>query len=260
MAIAFTFNTVTLIGVGYWADNCASAVDSLARVDRDGILTNTGQLTGRAIRLQGRIVQDSEDNMRAAWAAILAGLYDDDGGNVKAALTAFNDRQIVAQVLRQTVDFNKQTANLHTADYTIDFITDDSYWRATSTTPKLDVTLSTGGTQTIAAADMGDAVCWPVITLSSATGLDSDIVLTNTTTGAVWTYGANLAAGHSLVVDMELHTVTDNGTSVINNVDHPNAEWWPFRGGVENVITLAFAGGANDASLSTVYYKRYYNM
>lgn len=260
MAIAFTFAGTTLTGTGGWGDNMASAVDSLAKVDRDGIANNTGRLTGRAIRVRGRIVQDSESNMRTAWATILKALYDPDGGNIVDKLTAFDDREILAQVLRKSVDFNKNTANMHTADYTIDFLTASSYWRATSTTTKLDENLSTSGTQTITAGNNGDAVTWPVMTLSSATGLNSDIVLTNTTTGAIWTYEANLAAGHDLVIDMENHTVTDDASNVINNVDHPDAEWWPLRGGVENVITLTFAGGANDASLSTVYYKRYYNL
>lgn len=260
-AIAFTFGTIPIVGVGNWADNVASAIDSLAIVDRDGIKVNTGRLTGRAIRIRGRIVQDSELNMRAAWAAILAALYDDDGGNIKAALTAFDDRQITAQVSRHSVDFNEQTANMHTADYTIDFITEESYWEAVSSYKEGDTGMSTGSTFVVSAAHVGDAPSWPgAITVSSATGLNLNIVLTNNTTGAIWTYKANLAAAHDLVINMKNHTVTDDGSNAINDVDHPDTDWWLLRGGVENTIQLDFAGGAGDAIVAFDSTARYYNL
>lgn len=107
--------------------------------------------------------------------------------------------------------------------------------------------------------NMGYAYSWPVITITATTKLEDDIVLTNNTTGAIWTYDADLAASKALVVDMENHTVTNDGSDDIANVD-TSSDWWVLKGGVANEIQLDFAGGAVDAALSIVYYRRYYNL
>lgn len=261
MALGFTFGGVALTGIERWGEGVISTIDSLVKVDRDGVASNTGKLAGRRVTVGGRITNSSEDSMRAAWATVLRSLYDDDGGNIKAVLKAFTDRQITAQVERHSVSFGKTTQSLHAADYTIEFFTDSPYWEATSTETISEANLSSGGTITWLATGVGDAICWPVITLSSAgTGLTAIITITYDTTGAVWTFGANVAAGKDLVIDMKNHTVTNDGVDAINNVTHPSSDWFPLRGNAAGQITLTFAGGAADVVFVAVIRKRYFNL
>lgn len=261
--IGFYFNSVELPHIRGYSENVNSIVDSLVRIGRDGAESNTGKIGARAINIRGQISGADHDAVRTAWAAVLAALYDDDGGNTKAYLRSFSDRQITAQVINHAYSYNQRDAGMQTADYSISFRSDDAYWERVMNVNKSGASLSSGDKVTITYGndddEVEDAPSWPRITVTAITQLDADIVLTNNTTGAIWTYGANLAAGHILIVDMEEHTVTDDMTSVMNNTDHPDADWWMLRGGVANEIQLDFGGGANDAAMSITFAGRNFN-
>lgn len=262
MAIGFTFNSVTIPGVNSYGGRVNSSIDSLQKIGRDGVTSQTGRLGGRPITISGTIARSSEDLMRSAWATLLAALYDDDGGSIKADLTAFTDREITCQLADHSVQFGTDKANMHACDYTLAFWADFPFWKATSSTQQVEENMSTGGTMTILAANMGDAACWPtsVVVTAGAAQLTSDIVITNTTTSEVWTFGAALAATKVLSVDMENHDVTNDSTDAIDDVTHASSEWWMLRGASNNVIQLDFGGGANDATMTITWIPRYFNL
>lgn len=262
MAIAFTFNSVTIPGVNSWGGRTNHSIDALQKIGRDGTSSQVGSLGGLPITISGTIARSSEDLMRSAWATLLKALYDDDGAGIKAMLTVFDDREIECQLADKSVRFGKDKANLHACDYTLAFWADDPYWIDTAG-PYLseDTTMSTGDTLAVLAARIGDARCWPTITVTAGAGqITSDIVLVNSTTGGTWTFGANVAAGKALAIDMENHTVTNDGANAIDDVTHASSDWWHLRGRVENVIGLFFGGGAADVQLLISNERLYLNI
>jgi hypothetical protein len=72
-------------------------------------------------------------------------------------------------------------------------------------------------------------------------------VLSNTTTGIVWSSNINLSGGETLVVDFDAKTLLLNG--VTDRYSYFTGQWWTLVPG-DNVIELAVSAGSGTAQIS----------
>lgn len=109
---------------------------------------------------------------------------------------------------------------------------------------------STGGSVTLNNA--GSETAWPIITL---TGPLATPVLTNTTTGAVLQLSYTIATGDVVIIDMDNHTITLNGASLISTKTS-TSDWWGLVPG-NNTITLTTTASADTGTAVVKYYPPY---
>lgn len=106
---------------------------------------------------------------------------------------------------------------------------------------------STGGSTVINNA--GSETAWPVVTL---TGPLSNPVLTNTTTGKVLQLSPySIATGDQVIIDMDAHTITLNGASLISTKT-ATSDWWGLVTG-NNTVTVTTTSSSDTGSAVFTY-------
>lgn len=127
-APSFTFNSVALPLVEAYRDRATSPIDLTSKIDRDGADWNTGRLGPRAIDVVGKIQSTTQAGVRTAWQTVVNALFDAEGGNKLAYLTAFDDRKIYAQAAQHDISYAVQDAGMLSATYSISFVAKEPFW------------------------------------------------------------------------------------------------------------------------------------
>jgi hypothetical protein len=107
---------------------------------------------------------------------------------------------------------------------------------------------ATGGSTVINNA--GSETAWPVITL---TGPLTNPVLTNTTTGEVLQLSPyTIGSGNVVRIDMDAHTITLNGASLIATKT-ATSDWWGLIPGNNNVSVTSTSSSDTGTAVFTYY-------
>ncbi len=129
-------------------------------------------------------------------------------------------------------------------DYRVEFFADDPFWYATSASQQVEN--KSAQPWNFNHTNGGDAIAYPVYTVLANGGSNlTSIIITNNTTGKVWTYTGTVIAGNSVVFggtidaqDRDVWAVLNNGAADLANV----------ASGSEPVHTVK---GVNSMTLST---------
>ena len=131
------------------------------------------------------------------------------------------------------------------------FYANDPFWydNASTTVSKTNLTLPS-----FTITNTGDAEMWPVWTIH---GPGSSLVVTDTTTGLLFSTGDVLGGSDVLVIDTTpgVKTMTLNGVNDFTNLVNSSTLFSLTTGA--NAITVALAGTSSATTLSVVYKQRW---
>lgn len=226
---------------------------------------------GRLITIEGGIYSSTQSTFESKRRALIDAIkISKDSDSVPEAkvlkFTTLDDLELQCNVFLRKFKMNKQKYCY--ADFMIEFYAADIAIESQTLSSNGLSTLASGGavypiiypviyggsaagTQTITNA--GNIEAWPIITL---TGILTDPIITNTTTGKYMSLDITLGASDTLVIDMKNKTIVLNGTTNSLSTKALASEWWWLDAGA-NIVTLA-TGSGGDNGLVTIEYRDSY--
>lgn len=128
-------------------------------------------------------------------------------------------------------------------NYRVEVFADDPFWYAASADQQVEN--KSAQPWNFSSTNGGDALIYPVFTVLANGGSNlTSIIITNNTTGKVWTYTGTVLTGNSVVFggtldaqDRDTWSVLNNGTNDLANVSSASVPIWLVRGA--NSMTLS---------------------
>jgi phage-related protein len=226
---------------------------------------------GRLITIEGGIYSTTQSTFESKRRALIDAIkISKDSDSVPEAkilkFTTLDDLELQCNVFLRKFKMNKQKYCY--ADFMIEFYCPDIALEDQTASSSGLSTLASGGviypiiypviygssaagTQTI--TNNGTSEAWPVITI---TGVITDPIITNTTTGKYMSLDITVGSGDTLVIDMKNKTIVLNGTTNSLSTKALASEWWWLEPG-DNEVTLATGSGGDDGNVTIAYRDSY---
>jgi len=202
---------------------------------RDGVRMDIPPLGPLEVRLSGRLIDTTQTGLRTQFDVLKATLL-----KKRDRLTLFDDRFVDALLASYGDDFVPGSAML-AARYDLTFIGELPFLQSVALNSNSQTASTSPHSWSVTAA--GTARTRPTIRITNNSGgsIANNIKIENLTLGKALVFTGTLAAGRTLVMDMQARTITNDN---IEDLTNWQGEFWELAVGTN---ALKYTGGVSVA-------------
>jgi phage-related protein len=200
---------------------------------RDGVRMDIPPLGPLEIRLSGRLIDTTQAGLRSQFDSLKAALL-----KKRDRLTLFDDRFVDALLVSYGDDF-VPGAGMLAARYDLTFVGELPFLQSVTLNSNSQTVSVSPTTWNVTAA--GNTRTRPVIRITNTSGgsIVNNIKVENLTLGKALVFTGALAAGRTLVLDMQARTITNDNVEDLTNWQ---GEFWELAVGANS---LKYTGGVS---------------